>query len=141
MNINPLYLHCTLENRDMKNAITTENFFQATLANFTKIEDAPNRLPDFKSPSGSEYWYEGSNVIRRSNHWGAVATCSWLINGGLGLPNQTYVGICDLADFIAKPEGNDFKQIANAGMIAKAKANPRLRLVASFGINHFFAAA
>lgn len=129
-----------LKIKDMKN-VSTENFFQATLANFTKIEVAPNRLPDFKSPSGSEYWYVGNSVIRRSNHWGAVATCSWLINGGTGIPKQTYVGICELSTFIAKPEGDDFRHYSNPKLIERAKSNPKYRFVAAFGINHFFAIA
>ncbi|QDU81580.1 hypothetical protein Pla110_33220 [Polystyrenella longa] len=37
----------------------------------------PNRIPDYVSESGSQYWYENDGVIRHSDHWGTVASCLW----------------------------------------------------------------
>jgi len=83
----------------MKNAITTENFHLNTVANFTSIASAPDRTPDFRSDSGSAYWYENGQVIRESNHWGfRIASCAWLLDGHGH--DSLAVGACDLADFI-----------------------------------------
>lgn len=42
----------------------------------------PGREPDYRSPSGSEYWYDGNGVTRYSDHWGSeVASCDWYLDG------------------------------------------------------------
>jgi hypothetical protein len=80
--------------------ITAENFHLRTFANFTKVDAAPSRKADFRSDSGSCYWYECGQVIRQSNHWGGrIASCSWFLNGDSH--DQDAVGACDLADFHA----------------------------------------
>jgi len=35
-----------------------------------------------KGKISSEYWYSEEGVIRKSDHWGVVATCEWNINEG-----------------------------------------------------------
>ena len=61
-------------------AINKDNYFKNTFIDW-KITKAPDRQPDYKSDSGSEYWYTDKGVYRRSNHWGTVATCTWLLDG------------------------------------------------------------
>ena len=42
----------------------------------------PSGMPDYRSGSGSEYWYTPEGVYRLSDHWGAgVGTCQWSIEG------------------------------------------------------------
>ena len=56
------------------------NFFVGTVADWSLCE-TPDRDPDFVSWSGSAYWDMGAEVRRLSDHWGAVASCKWLLNG------------------------------------------------------------
>lgn len=80
--------------------VTLKNFHVDTFANFTKIKksELPNRKPDFKSKSGSKYWYERDKVYRHSDHWGrTIASCNWLIDGN-ALKKETQ-GVCYLSDF------------------------------------------
>lgn len=70
----------------LNNAVVTLKDFQySTFGNFKSIEadELPNRLPDYTSPdSGSEYWYEGEYIFRRSDHWSPnMGSCSWLLDG------------------------------------------------------------
>lgn len=80
--------------------VTFDDFHLSTFANFKKIsrKEVPNREADFKSRSGSKYWYEADFVIRQSNHWGrTIASCNWL------LESKAYQGEsqgkCSLKDF------------------------------------------
>jgi len=83
----------------MKNAVTTENFHLNTVANFVSVACAPDRAPDFRSDSGSCYWYEGGQVVRKSDHWGfRIASCAWLLDGGSASGHS--VGVCSLENFI-----------------------------------------
>lgn len=75
--------------------VTFNNFFNNTEAVFKGCKK-PNRKPNFKSNSGSKYWYgsdkKGDFVIRNSNHWSvlkaigsketlreckSIASCQW----------------------------------------------------------------
>jgi hypothetical protein len=56
------------------------NFFKATVADWSLCE-IPDDSPDFVSSSGSAYWDLGNGVRRLSDHWGAVASCKWLMEG------------------------------------------------------------
>lgn len=69
------------ENIPEKTAVNRENFFKNTYVDWGMVKKHPDREPDYKSGSGSEYWYEKDGVYRRSNHWGNVASCWWLLNG------------------------------------------------------------
>lgn len=64
-----------------KTVINRDTFFKNTYADWRMVKKHPDREPDYKSSSGSEYWYEKDGVYRRSNHWGNVASCWWLLNG------------------------------------------------------------
>lgn len=58
---------------------TKDNFFQKTYACFKKCKK-PNTKPDYKSESGSMYWYTDRGVYRLSCHWDGVSTCFWEID-------------------------------------------------------------
>jgi len=75
---------------------THGNFHLETRATFMPCA-TPERMPDYTSDSGSQYWYEGSTVIRCANHWGVVASCVWGYNGKE--TNQYVSGVCELSGF------------------------------------------
>jgi hypothetical protein len=77
-------------------AATHSNFHLETRATFMPCA-TPDRMPDYTSDSGSQYWYEGSTVIRCANHWGVVASCVWGYNGKE--TNQYVSGVCELSGF------------------------------------------
>lgn len=81
--------------------ISFNNFYEETYANFQRIKesDIPKREPDYKSDSGSQYWYLNDSVIRVSNHWGrGISTCTWLLQGESSF-RGVQCGICKLIDF------------------------------------------
>ena len=60
------------------------NFYCGTAADWTGCA-RPDRRPDHSSPSGSDYWYSDSGVVRYSDHWGSeVASCDWYLDGAEG---------------------------------------------------------
>lgn len=95
--------------------ITLNNFYSCTKATF-KACKRPKRKPDYKSDSGSKYWYgvdkNGEYVIRHSDHWvdyrykehvdkqcRRIASCYWSIN----IPsNKSFTGKCYLKHFRRK---------------------------------------
>jgi len=79
--------------------VTFDNFYKGTNADFKEIMKAgvPKRKPDFISDSGSKYWFTSNSVIRQSDHWGALDTCTWTLDYQSG--NKHTQGICKLIDF------------------------------------------
>lgn len=83
---------------------TLQNFMHGTFANFSKCE-RPDRAPDFVSGGGSQYWYEGSKVIRFSDHWcQSVASCAWFLDGEVHYGWEA--GECDLVNFTCHGANN-----------------------------------
>jgi len=90
------------------------NFFENTITKFEEC-DRPKRKEDFKSDSGSRYWYSKKGVIRGSDHWGnGVANCDWALHLKNGkttygvsfkapkqFPEETF-GFCKWEDFVYK---------------------------------------
>jgi hypothetical protein len=61
--------------------------------------------PNFKSQSGSEYFFNDEGVYRISNHWGRVANCRWRLLPLTGYKNQhTKIGFANWADFYPNDE-------------------------------------
>jgi hypothetical protein len=65
--------------------IDKSNFHQSTYGRFT-VTKTPNRPADYISYTtygtiSSVYHYTENGVIRTSNHWGAVASCQWNLEG------------------------------------------------------------
>lgn len=76
-----------------------ETFHNATFACFRSCA-APDRAPDFVSPSGSVYWDLGSGVVRRSDHWMYnIKSCSWLLDGACVKTFKPVTGYCAYSDF------------------------------------------
>lgn len=72
------YVLNTIEKRMIK--INADDFHIYTEAYYTNC-DTPERDYDFISPSGSKYWIYDDYIIRKSNHWGNVASCKWYLDG------------------------------------------------------------
>ena len=56
--------------------ITTDNFYQNTIATFSHANEPIKKL-DFVSESGSVYWYMPKGVYRTSTHWNYISNCFW----------------------------------------------------------------
>lgn len=77
--------------------ITQENFHKNTFADFVKISSTPSREPDFTSDYNSQYWHVDGFVIRKSDHWGQLDTCTWLLDSSSH--KGIAIGTCKLSDF------------------------------------------
>lgn len=55
------------------------NFFKHTYCEWEEIPMTAieGRKPDYKSKTGSAYYFDEIGVIRYSNHWGRAANCRW----------------------------------------------------------------
>ncbi len=58
---------------------TKYNFHQHTFCIFKQVDFSyiSNLEPNFKSKSGSVYYFTQNGVYRKSNHWSRVANCKW----------------------------------------------------------------
>lgn len=56
-----------------------KNFHKYTFCIYKQVEWSAieNRKPDYKSKSGSSYYFTETGVYRLSNHWGRAANCKW----------------------------------------------------------------
>ncbi|WP_121967482.1 hypothetical protein [Myroides sp. N17-2] len=55
------------------------NFFKHTYCEWQEISESfiEGRKPDYKSKTGSMYYYDEKGVARYANHWGRAANCRW----------------------------------------------------------------
>lgn len=55
------------------------NFFKHTYCEWQEIsrDFIKGRTADYKSKSGSEYFFDEKGVARLSDHWGRAANCRW----------------------------------------------------------------
>jgi hypothetical protein len=58
-------------------------------AAFSEIE---NQKPNYKSKSGSSYYFTETGVYRLSNHWGRAANCKWRLESTRENPSRTKLG-------------------------------------------------
>ena len=58
---------------------TKDNFFKNTYCVFrgVPLREISRRKPNYRSESGSTYYYTKHGVYRLSNHWGRAAKCQW----------------------------------------------------------------
>jgi hypothetical protein len=79
------------------------NFFKHTFCEFEEIKsfDFPNDS-NYRSKSDSQYFYTLEGVYRKSNHWGRVANCRWILASVGNYKNQkTVVGFAKWTAFHA----------------------------------------
>jgi len=80
--------------------ITSKNYHVATEANWTSVEKNDLGIENYKSSSGSKYWYTNDGVYRLSNHWGDVASCFWNLDYSEGVVLELeMLAFCKFEDF------------------------------------------
>lgn len=90
------------------------NFHKHTFCVFSEasIEIIKDLKLNFKSKSGSSYYFVENGVYRLSNHWARVANCKWrLINFNENLDskdNKNKLGFAKWTDFY---QDNDFEKL------------------------------
>jgi hypothetical protein len=63
------------------------------------LEHIKNFKIDFKSSSGSEYYYTDHGVFRYSDHWGKAATSKWRLLPNEKNTSKTKLGFANWNDF------------------------------------------
>jgi hypothetical protein len=72
---------------------------------FTTIEE---KKADYKSKSGSSYYFTEEGVYRLSNHWGRAANCKWRLKVITSNPSRTKLGF---ANWNAFHSDNDIEKL------------------------------
>ena len=83
------------------------NFHKHTFCLWKEVSlaDFEYQNPQFKSKSGSEYYFTDEGVYRTSNHWGRAANCRWrLVTLGNFKSQHTKVGFAKWTDFYPNDE-------------------------------------
>lgn len=83
------------------------NFHKHTFCLWTEISQTDFELQksQFKSKSGSEYFFTEEGVYRISNHWGRVANCRWRLLPLTDYKSQyTKIGFAQWAGFYPNNE-------------------------------------
>ncbi len=93
-----------LENqeKEQKKTYTRYNFFNKTYCVFrgASLREISRRKPNYRSESGSTYYYTKHGVYRLSNHWGRAAKCQWrLISDFPAEIDDLRLGYADWIDF------------------------------------------
>jgi len=93
-----------------KSFYNRSNFHNRTFCIFIAVdlEVIKDIQPNFKSKSGSSYYFTESGVYRLSNHWGRAANCKWRLSSDTKNSNRTKLGFANWNDFY--PD-NDFEKL------------------------------
>ncbi len=90
------------------------NFHKYTFCIFQEValEAIKDLKHNYKSKSGSSYYFAETGVYRLSNHWGRAANCKWRLSGNSKVQNisdnRTKLGYANWSDFY--PD-NDFEKL------------------------------
>lgn len=87
---------------ETKKVYTRNNFFKTTYCIFkgAPLREISRRKPNYRSESGSSYYYTKLGVYRLSNHWGRAAKCQWrLVTEYQAEIDDLRLGYADWADF------------------------------------------
>ena len=85
----------------------SKNFHKHTFCLWKEVSQTDFELqqPQFKSKSGSEYFFTEEGVYRISNHWGRAANCRWKLLPLAEYKNQnTKIGFARWTDFYPNDE-------------------------------------
>ncbi|WP_247672551.1 hypothetical protein [Aquimarina sp. MMG016] len=81
---------------------TRNNFFNKTYCVFrgASLREISRRKPNYRSESGSTYYYTKLGVYRLANHWGRAAKCNWrLISDFPAEIDDLRLGFAEWTDF------------------------------------------
>ncbi|WP_396149323.1 hypothetical protein [Flavobacterium sp.] len=85
----------------------SKNFHKHTFCLWKEVSQTDFELQksNFKSKSGSEYFFTEEGVYRISNHWGRAANCRWRLLPLTNYKNQhTKIGFARWTDFYPNDE-------------------------------------
>lgn len=70
------------------------NFHKYTFCVFNEadLSEVSHLKPDYKSKSGSVYYFSETGVFRLSNHWGRAANCKWRLQTDSKSESRTKLG-------------------------------------------------
>ena len=85
------------------------NFHSHTFCEFMEVDSVPEifNKPNYKSKSGSSYYFTEEGVYRSSNHWGRAANCHWrlIATSKVKVNNsQQRIGFANWTDFYPNNE-------------------------------------
>lgn len=86
---------------------TKHNFHKYTFCLFQQVDNSvlSDLKLDYKSNSGSEYYFIEIGVYRKSNHWGRAANCRWRLITDSEYKNQKeIIGFARWTDFYSNNE-------------------------------------
>lgn len=77
------------------------NFHKNTFCIFHEadLSAIAERKPNYKSKSGSSYYFTDDGVYRLSNHWGRAANCKWRLQSDAKSGNRTKLGFALWSSF------------------------------------------
>ena len=88
------------------------NFHKYTFCIFKEVsfDNIKDLNPNFKSKSGSYYYFTENGVYRLSDHWSRVANCRWRIEKNVDIinSNKEKLGFAKWTDFY---QDNDFEKL------------------------------
>ena len=87
------------------------NFHKHTFCVFQEVDlDVLKDLKlNYRSKSGSSYYFTENGVYRLSNHWSRVANCRWRLEGNItNSPNRMKLGFAGWTDF---HRDNEFEKL------------------------------
>ncbi len=91
-----------IQEKEKIKVYTRYNFFNKTYCVFrgATLREISRRKPNYRSESGSTYYYTKHGVYRLSNHWGRAAKCQWrLVSDFPAEIDDLRLGYADWADF------------------------------------------
>lgn len=113
---------------------TKYNFFKNTFCNFKEVSnDVILRLKlNYRSKSGSDYYFTENGVYRVSNHWGRAANCRWRLLSNKKKVNQyKRIGYANWTDFYPNNETEKLFYVAvnweNKTVTFQHKNNPNFK--------------
>ena len=86
------------ENIENGKKMNRDTFYRSSYTDWHEVKTTPNRDPDFRSGSYSEYWYTKEGVYRKSDHWGNVSSCKWPLDGQQ-IRGDVKIGFSKWSDF------------------------------------------
>ena len=77
------------------------NFHKNTFCIFNEVNrsEIADLHSNYKSKSGSSYYFTETGVYRLSNHWGRAANCKWRLQSNGQSGNRTKLGFALWSDF------------------------------------------
>ncbi|WP_025740305.1 hypothetical protein [Aquimarina pacifica] len=91
-----------IQEKEQIKVYTRYNFFNKTYCVFrgASLREISRRKPNYRSESGSTYYYTKLGVYRLSNHWGRAAKCQWrLVSDFAAEIDDLRLGYADWTDF------------------------------------------